>query len=380
MKHAPARHPLPKSCLLVAASLLLCGTAAARSQEMAEERVDEARGKPLGAGGKGNWIVVPVPIANPTVGNGLQVAALYLHGKKPGQETAPGGTTGLVAMGTDTGTQLTGAFHDNSFSNDRFRVTAFGGSGKFKLKFYGLGQSSPLVDKPLGYEIDGTLAQVRASVRLPGTQNWFAGLTYQYLEATLRFDTSEIAPGLPDIPARFKSTALGPQLTLDSRDSNYYPQQGQYFRISWLRYSERWDSDFDFDKVDTFYNHYLPLSPASVVALRARLQVASDNTPFYALPTLDMRGFSADRYRDTHTVSLTSEWRHRFAPRWGLVAYAEVGRFGPGFEDLRSSRTIATLGSGVRWRVTADREMNIGLDVAFSSDDRALFIQIGERF
>jgi len=30
--------------------------------------------------------------------------------------------------------------------------------------------------------------------------------------------------------------------------------------------------------------------------------------------------------------------------------------------------------------VTAERDMNVGLDYAVSSDDRAVFIQIAERF
>jgi hemolysin activation/secretion protein len=93
-----------------------------------------------------------------------------------------------------------------------------------------------------------------------------------------------------------------------------------------------------------------------------------------------MRGFSADRYRDDITLSLSAEWRYRFAPRWGMVAYAEAGRFAPSFHGLADGRTITSFGSGVRWKVTAERDMNIGLDFAVSSDDKAVFIQIGERF
>jgi hypothetical protein len=34
----------------------------------------------------------------------------------------------------------------------------------------------------------------------------------------------------------------------------------------------------------------------------------------------------------------------------------------------------------VRWQATADRDLHVGIDVAVSTDDRALFIQVGERF
>ena len=62
------------------------------------------------------------------------------------------------------------------------------------------------------------------------------------------------------------------------------------------------------------------------------------------------------------------------------MAYAEAGRIAPTIRELNDARTIATLGAGLRWQVTAERDMHLGIDAAFSSDDRAVFIQIGERF
>ena len=196
-------------------------------------------------------------------------------------------------MATDSGARLLGGFHDSSFANDRFRLNAFAGSGKFNLKFYGTSENSQLVDNPLPYQMDGTIGQVRGAVRIRGTENWFAGLTYQFLQSTLTFKTSEVNPEQPDVPRNFRSAGLGPQMTYDSRDSNYYPTSGQYARVSWLNFGSRWGGDFEFDKIDAFYNHYLPLDPSSLLAFRVRLQDASSGTPFFALPTLDMRGFSS---------------------------------------------------------------------------------------
>ena len=357
-----------------------CGLAIAQAEQNAEERFDEARASPTPVTRQGNWIIVPIPVANPTIGNGLQLAALYLHPKQAGEESSPGGTSGLVTMATDSGARLYGAFHDSSFADDRFRLNAFFGSGKFNLKFYGTSENSQLVENPLPYTMDGVIGQVRGAVRIRGTENWFAGLTYQFLQSTLTFRTSELNPEQPDVPRNFHSAGLGPQMTYDSRDSNYYPQSGQYARVSWLNFGSRWGGDFEFDKIDAFYNHYLPLDPSSLVAFRVRIQDSSDGTPFFALPTLDMRGFSADRYRANDTLSITAEWRHKFTSRWGAVAYAEAGRFAPTLRQLADGRTIHTFGGGVRWRVTAERDMNIGVDYAVSSDDRAVFIQIAERF
>ena len=374
----PFRAPGAVPCLAGILLCAACSPALADIERNAEERFDEARAKPTPIGGRGNWVVVPIPVSNPTIGTGLQLAALYLHPKP--DENAPGSTSGLVALRTDKGTQVLGGFHDGSFDADRYRLNVFAGSARFNLKFYGVGDNSPLADRPVAYEMDGGLAQVRGGVRIPGTRHLYAGLTYQYLQSTLTFNTSELSGELPDLPASFHSAALGPQLTYDSRDSNYYPLSGQYARVSWLNYGKRWGGDFEFDKVDAFYNHYWPILTKSVLAFRVRYQAASEGTPFFALPTLDMRGFSADRYRDNHTLSGTAEWRQKLSERWGVVGYAEAGRFAASAHDLKDGRTIRTIGGGVRWRVTAERDMNIGVDYAHSSDDRAVFIQIAERF
>lgn len=356
------------------------GAALAGPELNTEDTINEARSRPTPAAQEGNWVFVPIPIANPTVGNGLQLAALYLHPKKPGEEKAPAATSGIGAMATDTKSKLLGAFHDGSLANDQYRISAFGGYGEFNLRYYGVGDGSAFADAPFPYEVKGALLQLRGEARLPHTEHWFAGATYQYLDATFTLQTSQIVPGLPDLPAQFKSAGLGPHVTYDTRDSNYFPRSGQQLRIGWLNYGPTFGGDFRFDKGDAFYNHYLPFGNTSVLGLRARYQAASKDTPFLFLPTLDMRGFSRDRYRDARTLSLTAEWRQKFTPRWGYVAYGEAGRFAPTLRDLADARTIVTLGGGVRWQVTAEREMHLGIDLAVSSDDRAVFIQIGERF
>ena len=274
-----------------------------------------------------------------------------------------------------------GAFHDNSFDNDRFRLNAFVGSGRFNLKFYGIGESSPLADNPVPYEMDGGLAQLRGGVRIAGTEHLYAGLTYQYLQSTLTFKASEISPELPDVPTSFHSAGLGPQLTWDSRDSNYYPTRGQYARTSWLNYGKRWGGDFEFDKVDTFYNHYLPLAVDSLLAFRVRH--AGGQRRHAVLRPADARHARLlDRplSRQPHALAdrrVAPQVQPRAGAWWPMPRPAASRST---FKQLADGRTITTVGGGVRWRVTAERDMNIGLDYAVSSDDRALFIQIAERF
>ena len=359
---------------------LFSSTVLAGAERNVEERIDEARSTPTPTVQKGNFVFVPIPVANPTVGTGLQVAVLYLHPKDSSDVQSPNTTSGVGAMATNSHSWLVGAFHDTSFANDRYRLNAFAGVGQFNLDFFGTGENSPLTDHPIPYELKGAVGQLSGVARFPGTDHWFVGLVYLYLNPTVTFKTSDLLAGLPDISSDIRSAALGPQLVYDSRNSNYFPTGGQYFRARWLDYAPRWGGDLSYNKADVFYNHYSEPVSNTVMALRARLQTASDNTPFYDQPTLDMRGFARDRYHDNITVSITAEGRHKFAPRWGMVAFVEAGRFAPDFDSLSDGRTITSWGGGVRWQVSAERDMHLGLDFAISTDDRAVFIQVGERF
>ena len=47
---------------------------------------------------------------------------------------------------------------------------------------------------------------------------------------------------------------------------------------------------------------------------------------------------------------------------------------------MAQSEIGANWGGGVRWQVTAERDMHLGVDFAVSTDDRAIFVQVGEKF
>ena len=123
-------------------------------------------------------------------------------------------------------------------------------------------------------------------------------------------------------------------------------------------------------------NHYQAIADQTVLALSANADISSGDTPFFDMSYLDMCGFARGRYQDNLTFSLHAEGRHKFLSCWGAVAFVESGWYGNDLDSLLSSRTIVSYGSGIRWQVTKDKKMNIGVDVAVSSDDQASYIQV----
>ena len=86
---------------------------------------------------KGVWLPVPIPVSNPTIGTGLEVALIYMHPKTSEDSTIPNATSGLMGLYTDTDSGFAGGFHDDYWMDGLFRFRLVAGTGSFNLDFYG---------------------------------------------------------------------------------------------------------------------------------------------------------------------------------------------------------------------------------------------------
>lgn len=325
---------------------------------------------------KGTWLTVPIPISNPTVGSGLQAAILYLHPKESENPEVPNSTSGIAGMYTDSESWFAGGFHDGSWKEGKIRYRAGIVTAGLKLDYYAPGIKED-ASVPYTINTDAVLGQMLG--RLPNTKNWYMGLRYAYSSSDLTFKISN-AVDIPAITGTLVTSSLGLMTNYDSRNNNYYPTSGQYFEAVFSRDDESWGSDFSFDKLTSFYNYYVPLSNKSTLALQARYASASGDTPFYLLPFLQMRGFPAGKYKDDFAMTGHFEWRYKFHPRWGFVTFYELGSAENTFDDLFKNDIITSYGGGIRWQVSEDKKLNLGVDVAVSNDDYTLYVKIGEQY
>lgn len=132
---------------------------------------------------KGTWLPVPIPVANPTIGAGLQVALLYLHPETSSKPDVPNATSGIVGMYTDTESWFAGGFHDGNWKDDLYRFRILAGTGEFNLDFYGIGTDSSLRDNPIPYSISTDVVTSQLLRRIPGSKEWFLGIRYMYTES-----------------------------------------------------------------------------------------------------------------------------------------------------------------------------------------------------
>lgn len=366
--------------LMVWARYALCGeTELASNSNVGLDAVVDKNDAP-----KGSWLPVPIPISNPTVGTGLQGVLLYLHPAKPGDSAStPNATSGLGVMYTSTDSKVVGLFHDDYFADDKYRFKALAGVGDLNLNFYGFGDF--ISGDKVGYNIKPKITFIEASRRLPWSNNGYLGINHLYTSAELKFHWKWDLEGgrpvdFPPIKLQPTTSSLGLIYTYDSRDDTYYPTAGSNTAIKLTRDKEQWGSDFDFQRLSLNFRKYIALWQKHVLAVRATLSDVDGKPPFYFLSSLPLRGFAAGRYLDNSSASLHAEWRYKYSQRWGAHFFTEAGKISDSFKALRDEKLISSFGVGLRWQPIVQKKLHLGIDVAYSGDESATYLRVGEAF
>ncbi|MFT5519539.1 MAG: outer membrane protein assembly factor BamA [Enterobacterales bacterium] len=327
---------------------------------------------------KGSWLPVPIPVSNPTIGTGLQAILLYIHPQNSEKKDVPNATSGIVAMYTDSDSRMFGIFHENNFLDDTFRLKTFAGISDFNLHYFGFGEDRE--NLPLKYNIETESVFVEFLSLIPNTKNWFIGPKILWIDADLSFKLNFIEHDLPPITSNSVTSSLGLVVSYDDRDDNYYPSKGHLFEFSVFKDDENWGSHYNFEKTSMNYSYYHPVSNNQVLAFKGSMTDVSGKAPFYMMSNLDLRGNAFGRYIDNSSASIHAEWRYKFRQRWGMIGFVETGSVAESFSELGNNKRITSYGIGLRWQPIATESLHIGLDVALSSDDSAIYIRVGESF
>lgn len=346
-----------------------------KSKTEQSEATDEVLGRTEGDGY--NILAVPVPIIDPTLGNGLALAGLLTFPAADANEDAPRSTLGIAAARTDTDSWMVGAGFKLYLAGDRYRAGLIAGYGNLNLQYYGVRSGSPFFDHPVGFLVRGTLLD--ASVQARVASHLYAGLKGRYINPVATLDQPiDLLPGLR---AEFELAALGVTVEYDTRDNVWYPVSGRRGEIELLRYASQLGSDETFLTLDASYSGYWGLSERLVLGGSVRALHAGDDTPFFMLPFVSIRGFPAGQYMNQSVVQGQTELRWKFRNDFGAVVFAGAGIAAPGFTDLGDGSNAYGFGGGLRYRISDVDKLNIGLDVAYgSSDDVTVYFRIGEAF
>jgi len=259
-----------------------------------------------------------------------------------------------------------------SFDNDRYRWRGGLMRLSVNLDFYGFGGRMAAV----GYNLDGWASNQESMLRL-GQSDWWAIARWSYLDLRNRFDFESQVAQFGQLVRDNRASGLGLSLEVDTRDNIFTPSRGYTGSIDATFYDPDWGSDTRMQSYRTHLFSYWPIGREFVIAGRIDGRAVGGRVPFFMLPFVDLRGVPAARLQDRRTAVLETEVRWNITPRWAAIGFVGGGRaWGTTTSYSEGNHTLAG-GVGFRYLIARRLGLYVGIDVAKSSLDRAIYLQVG---
>ena len=146
-------------------------------------------------------------------------------------------------------------------------------------------------------------------------------------------------------------------------------------------HSANFIGDFSYQKYKAMGLFYWDVHPDVVLGWRLDGRFARGETPFYALPFIDLRGIPAMRYQGDDVLVTEIDARWNFHNRWSLVGFTGVGKAEDAFSDLfggdSDNDLQHTVGGGVRYLIARRLGLQAGIDVAKGPEDTVFYLTVG---
>lgn len=185
----------------------------------------------------------------------------------------------------------------------------------------------------------------------------------------------------------FTNFGLGLGLVYDDRHNVLNVRKGFFGETGFLRYDNKWGSDFEFTSYFFDARYYLPANINQVLASQLFFSDVDGDAPFSQLSLMGgeslMRGYYLGRYRDQTLLAAQTEYRFLpfpFSKRWGAAAFVGLGTVSDGVRNLDLSKLKVAGGAGVRFLIFKSKDIFTRFDVAFSEDGPGYYFFIGEAF
>jgi hypothetical protein len=333
---------------------------------------------------RGEFAFAPIPVVNPTLGDGLAAVVLYMVNLGPCTATPAPSTFGAMGMKTNNGSWAVGTGANLILLADRLRITVGAGGGTFNYNYYGIGNSAGSNGVYLKISQESTAFLIEPKVRL--IRKWYVGPRYHIIRNTIRPDVEATAnqPALPESDLNVRTAALGLRVQNDMRDSQFYPTKGALLDQKLDFFNAAFGGRRTYQSELLSYSKYIGFGQKNVLAMRGSVCAAWGPVPFYDLCALgmsqDLRGYEIGRYRDKRFLAAQVEFRRELFWRFGAVAFMGAGEVGPTFGDFNTANLLPGGGVGLRFLLTKQNHVNLRVDYALGRDSHALYLGVMEAF
>ena len=330
-----------------------------------------------------NFLIVPIPISNPTLGSGGALAAGMLFKT---DEKSKSSLIGAGSFYTSNGSWGAAAVTDLAFDEDHYRTKASAGYANVSYDFYGTGVASGTAGRHVSLTQSGYLLQGSLATKM--APNFYIGGQARYMQIKTAFNLPDLAGDLlanggPLSRIDNNITTIGLFVTYDSRNKDYSPSEGSLLEASFDAGLHRFVTSNVFTRAKVAYNQYDQIADSLVLASHASLCAEGGQVPIFDLCMMgagnDLRGYPVGRYQDKAMYTLQEELRWHAFWRVGFVAFGGIGSVAPSINQF--GRIFASGGAGMRFVVSKEYGVNLGLDVVVNAQgEKTFYIQVGEAF
>lgn len=328
------------------------------------------------------FIPVPFIITEPALGSfGLAIVPVFLTPKKrpPGfTGYIPPDITAGVAMYTANKSWLLGGMRIGSIPAKGLKYRIAAGVADINLSFFR--ELPNLGEKEFDFSIKTVPILLSLSKRI-SKKDVYLGVQYFFAKNELKALFKDSLPN--DIqPSSFKSNigSLGLFTDWDKRNSFFTADKG--FRVNILyTMNDNWTgSDFEYQKLSGALNWFIPFKKKWISGFRAEFNQVFGDPPFYALPSLAMRGVPAVKYQGYTTALVETEQRFDFNLRWSAVAFAGYGKAFQRDESASETQSAYNVGGGFRYLIARVFKIRAGIDVAAGPGSFGWYIVFGHNW
>ena len=333
-----------------------------------------------------NFLIAPQFDRGPETGILTGIYYLQLYKNKKDSATRTSNTETFASFTQKS--QYIAEFNETIlFHKEKYILRGSSIFTRYNEFFFGIGNNINLKERD---KIEFNLFQTTQRFTRVITSKFFIGLQYQF------YQTYNI--GMPDngllkvsatrgiaVGANGSQTSgVGPVFLYDTRDNVIYTRTGSYVDISALFVRDFMGSNHEFTNLILDARKFFKFYKNDVICFQGLINYNVGDVPFKQLALMGsdilMRGYYMGSYRDKVMMCAQTELR---IPVWrfiGMVLFAAAGEVQPNINSFNWDDVKVTYGFGLRFMFIKHERVNIGGDLGFGKQTRALYFGSGESF
>ena len=345
------------------------------------------------------FLPVPVLITEPAVGAGGGVVGLFLHETDEekelrrqkalesidgGAQLMPAAMTLVGAGGTANGTWFALAGHRHSWLKDSIRYTAIGGVANGNLDIYTrLGGLLP-PEHPLQFDTstEALFAMQKVQFRVADTP-LMLGIKQLWAETSISSSNALVDWILQNtLGDKTTTSGLGLIAEYDTRDNMFFPKKGYTVSAEYMVYDEAIGSDNNYQTLGASGEVYVPLFKQWTLAFAGsydQLYAGDSQLSPTTKPYVDLRGVSAFRYQGEQVATVQSQLMYHIDHRWTVSAFYGYGVTSSDATE-ESDDSVNAYGVGFRYQLARRYGIHMGVDLATSGEENAIYFKLGSGF